>query len=222
MAAQIAPKRTTLRRPNRATRRSPSRRITWRCGSRRSAWRWSPRRRRRRRWCRRYPVLGGRVPVAQLVGTEREAHHPGIRRWPGAAAGMDRQRIPAALAASRPGTALPTTPGRRRGWDRRLTSFGFVTCNLGAWPPRVNGSANIASGCAPKASGQFKSGCPTYGHRNSSRKLTASRRPSPPASMRPTTKHSSTRSPLTGPPRVSRASEAWRSSHRCSARCLHG
>ena len=85
------------------------------------------------------------------------------------------------------------------------------------WRDDDDGSgANIASGCAPKASGLFRSGCPTYVPGNSWRKPTASRLPSPPASTRLTTKHSSTPSPSTGPP-----SEARRHLHRCCTRYLH-
>jgi mRNA interferase MazF len=68
------------------------------------------------------------------------------------------------------------------------------------WLVHDSGYVNIADGYARRAFGPSRYGCPTCGRQNLSRKLTASRLPSPPASMRPTTKRSSMRSPSTGPP----------------------
>lgn len=107
------------------------------------------------------------------------------------------------------------------GVARRFPANALVTCNMGAWLAYDSGYANTASGYARRGFDLSRFGCPTYGRRNLSRKLTASRLPSPPASMRPTTKRSSMRSPSTGPPlRGSPPSEARRYSHRCRTRCL--
>src|SRR5271170_5334223 len=93
------------------------------------------------------------------------------------------------------GHVASTLPCCREGKIVKTWLQALLHVTLGGWLALDSGYANIASVYAPKGFGLSRSGCPTCGRQNLSRKLTASRLPSPPANTRPTTKHSSTRSP---------------------------
>lgn len=121
-----------------------------------------------------------------------------------------------------PVTSFPPTapPGRRVSrrpicqWDAGISPPRGVTFNIVPWQARGIEYVNIESVCANGASGLFKFGCPTYELRSSSRNLTASRLSSRSASMKPTTRRSSTPSPSIGTTRRSPPSEARRHLHR--------
>lgn len=103
---------------------------------------------------------------------------------------------------------------------RERLSNSILICDDVAWQALEIGYANIASACANKASGLFRSGFLMYVLQSSSRKLTSSLLPSLPASMKPMTRRSSMPSPSIGT-RRSPASETRRHLHRRRAWCIH-